>query len=99
MASSKPSYPLTASPRYPNTPEEQDCDFKNHLRKTIEIFKNDFFLFLKLDIFFIYISNVMLLPGFPLQKKHPPPSPPYSSCSPTHPLPLPGSDIPPHWDI
>jgi hypothetical protein len=44
---------------------------------------------LLLDIFFIYISNAI-------------PKVPYSLpllCSPTHPLPLPGPDIPLYWGI
>ena len=39
-----------------------------------------------LDIFFIYILNVIPFPSFP-SEKHPPPSPPPFPCSPTHPLP------------
>jgi hypothetical protein len=53
------------------------------------------FLFLNLflsDIFLIYISNVVPLPGFPSKS---PLSPPHSQCSPTHPLLLPGPSIPP----
>jgi hypothetical protein len=38
MASSEPSSPFIAS-LYPNTPEEQDCDLKNHLMKAIKVFK------------------------------------------------------------
>jgi hypothetical protein len=39
------------------------------------------FLFFLLDIFFIYISNVIPIPGFP-SEKHPLPSP--SAHQPTH---------------
>jgi hypothetical protein len=45
-----------------------------------------------LDIFFIYISNVIPFPGFP-SKKHPLLIPSPSPCSPTHALPLPGPDV------
>jgi uncharacterized protein YukE len=38
---SEPSSPTPASPRCPNTPEEQDCDLKSHLMKMIEAFKED----------------------------------------------------------
>jgi hypothetical protein len=44
-----------------------------------------------LDIFFIYISNIILFPSFPSEN---PLSPPYYPCSPTHPLLLPGPGIP-----
>jgi hypothetical protein len=58
-----------------------------------------FFNFLKdflLDIFFIYISNVIPFPGFPFENLLPSPFP----CSPTyHPLPLPGPGILLHWGI
>jgi hypothetical protein len=47
-----------------------------------------------LDIFFIYISNVITFPGFCSENPlFPLPSP----CSPTHPLPLPGPGIPLYW--
>jgi hypothetical protein len=49
-----------------------------------------------LDIFFIYISNFIPFPSFP--SKNPLFYPP-SSCSPFHPLPIPGSDIPLYWII
>jgi hypothetical protein len=42
-------------------------------------------LFLFLDIFFIYISNVIPFPNFPSEN---PLSPPHSPCLPTHPLPF-----------
>ena len=42
-----------------------------------------------LGIFFIYISNVILKVPYTL----PPP------CSPTHPVPLLGTDIPLYWGI
>ena len=54
-----------------------------------------FFLFL-LDIFFIYISNVIPFPGFPSKNPLSPPCLPYS---PTHPLLLLGPGIPLHWGI
>ena len=41
LASSEPSSPTTASPRYPNTPEKQDSDLKSHLMMLIEDFKKD----------------------------------------------------------
>ena len=49
-----------------------------------------------LDIFFIYISNVIPFPGLLTEK------PLFHSsipCSPTHPLPLPCPVIPLHWGI
>jgi hypothetical protein len=53
--------------------------------------QGEFFLFKNflLDIFFIYISNVILKVPYTL------PLP----CSPTHPLPLLGPDIPLYWGI
>jgi hypothetical protein len=39
LASSEPSSPTTASPRYPNTPEKQDADLKSYLMMLIEDFK------------------------------------------------------------
>ena len=39
LASSEPSSPTTASPRYPNTPEKQDVDLKSYLMMLIEDFK------------------------------------------------------------
>jgi hypothetical protein len=50
--------------------------------------------FFLLDIFFIYISNVIPFPNFPSENPLPPPS-----CSPIHPLLLPGPGIPPHWGL
>jgi hypothetical protein len=50
---------------------------------------HSFFPLFLLDIFYIYISNAI-------------PEAPYtlpSSCSPTHPLLLPGLDIPLYWSI
>lgn len=41
MAQSEPSFPTTAITRYPNTPEEQDCDHKSLLMKMIEAFKKE----------------------------------------------------------
>jgi hypothetical protein len=54
------------------------------------------FLSLLLDIFFIYITNVIPFPGFPSKNplSHPP-----SPCLPTHPFPLPCPGIPLHWVI
>jgi hypothetical protein len=49
-----------------------------------------------LEIFFIYISDVILFPGFPSKNTLPLP---LSTCSPTHPLLLPGLDIPLYWGI
>ena len=55
-----------------------------------------FFLSFLLDIFFIYISNVIPFPSSPTKN---PPSFPSSPCSPTHPLLLPGPGISLHWGI
>jgi hypothetical protein len=41
MGSSEPSSPTTASPKYPNIAEEQDCDLNSHHMKIIETFKGD----------------------------------------------------------
>jgi hypothetical protein len=49
-----------------------------------------------LDIFFVYILNVIPFPDFPSEN---PLSPSPSSCSPTHPLLLPGPGIPLYWGI
>jgi hypothetical protein len=52
-----------------------------------------------LDIFFIYISNIIPFPSFPSEN---PLSPPRSPCSPTHPLPFPVLAFPyagPHLNI
>jgi hypothetical protein len=52
--------------------------------------------FFPLDIFFIYISNVIPFLSFPSEDPlFPSPSP----CSPTHPLQLPGPGIPLYWGI
>ena len=52
--------------------------------------------FLLLDIFFIYISNVIPVPAFTSEN---PLSPPLSPCSPTHPLLLHCPGIPLHCGI
>ena len=39
MAPSEPRSHMTASPGYPNRPEEQDGDFKYHVLKMIEAFQ------------------------------------------------------------
>jgi hypothetical protein len=54
------------------------------------------FCFVFLDIFFIYISNVIPFPSFPSEN---PLSSQPSPCFPTHPVPLPGSGIPLYWVI
>ena len=41
MATSEPSSPTTASPRYPNTLEKQELDLKSYLMMLIEGFKRD----------------------------------------------------------
>ena len=51
---------------------------------------------LLLDIFFIYISNVIAFPSFPCEN---PPSSPPSPCSPTHLLQLPGPGLLTNWGI
>jgi hypothetical protein len=48
-----------------------------------------------IDLFFIYISNVIPFPGLPSKI----PIHPHSRCSPTHPLLLPCPGIPLHWGI
>jgi hypothetical protein len=55
-----------------------------------------YFAFL-LDIFFIYILNVIPFPGFPSENplSHPPPP----AHQPIHPLPLPCPGIPLQWGI
>jgi hypothetical protein len=40
-ASSEPNIPTTASPGYPNTPENQDLDLKLYLMMLVEDFKKD----------------------------------------------------------
>jgi hypothetical protein len=52
--------------------------------------------FFLLDIFFIYISNVIPFPSIPFKNLF---SPPPSPCSSTHPFKLPGSGIPLYWGI
>jgi hypothetical protein len=41
LASLEPSFPTTASPGYPNTPEKEDSDLKSHLLRMIEDFKKE----------------------------------------------------------
>jgi hypothetical protein len=41
MAPPVPSYPTTASPGYPNTPEAKENDFKSNLMKMIEAFREE----------------------------------------------------------
>jgi hypothetical protein len=36
-----PIFPTTASPGYPNSPEEQDNDIESHLTKMIEVFQEE----------------------------------------------------------
>jgi hypothetical protein len=55
-----------------------------------------YFILFLLDIFFIYISNVIPFPSFPSEN---PLSPFPSPYSPTHPLPLPDPGIPLYWGI
>jgi hypothetical protein len=64
-------------------------------------FLHFFYLFIYLfiyllDIFFIYISNVIPSPGLPSEK---PLSHPSSPCSPTQPLSFPCPGIPLQWGI
>jgi hypothetical protein len=62
--------------------------------KTIHSFPAMFLIFPRLfllDIFFVYISNVIPFPSFPSKNSI---STPLSPCSPTHPLPIPGPGIP-----
>jgi hypothetical protein len=69
-----------------------------HKRHKLKSMKNNYFgtFDFLLDIFFIYISNVIPFLHFPSENplSHPP-----SLCSPTHPLPLPGPGIPLYWGI
>ena len=41
LTSSETSFPTTLSPRYSDTPEKQDLDFKSHLMRLREDFKKD----------------------------------------------------------
>jgi hypothetical protein len=54
------------------------------------------YIYKKLDIFFIYISSVIPVPGFPSEN---PLFPSTSPCSPIHPLLLPVPGIPLYWSI
>jgi hypothetical protein len=58
-----------------------------------------FFSIFLLDIFFIYISNVIPYPGFPSEKHTLSLSPPFFLYSPTHSLAFPGPGVLPYWDI
>ena len=66
-----------------------------HNYQIISFSRPDLFYFL-LDIFFIYISNVIPLPGFPSENLL---YPPHFPCTPTNPLLLPGPGIPIHRSI
>jgi hypothetical protein len=63
------------------------------------------FLFFFFDIFFIYVSNVILFPSFPAPPPRSPLSHSLSPCfyegapPPTSPLPPPRTSISLHWDI
>jgi hypothetical protein len=46
-ASSEPSTPTSASPRYPNTPKKQDTDLKSYLMMVVEDFKKGINISLK----------------------------------------------------
>jgi hypothetical protein len=46
-ASSEPSSPITVSPEYTNTPENQEVDLKSYLMEIIESFKEDINISLK----------------------------------------------------
>ena len=74
------------------------CMIKENIRELLitelSLQPNKSFLKKKIDIFFIYISNVMPFPGFPSEN---PLSLPPLHCSPTHSLPLTGPSIPLHW--
>jgi hypothetical protein len=71
---------------------------KNKEKRIIPLPPFSFVFFFFFIGYFLYISNVILFPGFS-SKKHPPLSAPPSLCSPTHPLPIPGPGIPQHWGI
>jgi hypothetical protein len=59
---------------------------ENISMNTNMVFENENFLYFLLDIFFIYISNVIPFSSFPSENPlFPLPSP----CSPTYPLPFP----------
>jgi hypothetical protein len=72
-----------------------NANYHDRIQSFFECVQYCLFLFL-LDIFIIYISNDIPFPGFPSEN---PLSYPPSPCSPTHPLPLPGPDIPLQWGI
>jgi hypothetical protein len=75
------------------------ADYDEKRQSMVFFFFFFFFVLFLLDIFFIYISNIIPFPGFP-SKKYPSPTPcPCSPHSPTHPLLLPDPGIPPHWEI
>ena len=54
------------------------------------------YLFL-LDIFFIYILDIILFPSFPFENPLPLPPPPPTPCN--TPTPIPGPGIPLYWGI
>jgi hypothetical protein len=58
--------------------------------------ENGMFVIFLMNVFFIYISNVIPFLSFPLKN---PLFPPLSPCSSTYPHPLPGPKIPLHWGI
>jgi hypothetical protein len=60
-------------------------------QKTQDHENNSFLNIFLLDIFFIYISNVIPFPSFPSKN---PLYFPVSPCSPTHPLPFPVLAVP-----
>jgi hypothetical protein len=81
----------------------KECDHKSAAKLyCFEFIHNRFFFNFLLDIFFIYISNVIPFLGPPYPQNPYPILPPPTSKSippPTHPLPLPCRGIPLHWGI
>jgi hypothetical protein len=68
------------------------CKSRYKIDSFFPLLKSSFLL----DMFFIYISNVILFPSFPSENRL---SPPTSPWSPTHPIQLPGPGIPLYWGI